>query len=107
MNKIYALACRDGKSQWTFPTPCISFEKIIIEFFPKRQNPCPAHARQGRISFLNSAVPPTFGLVPAALFIQFDNSATSFDICADFSVTPLPVTNGLQNTSDRIIIANL
>lgn len=38
-------------------------KKIIIEFFPKRQNPHPAHARQGRISFLNSAVPPTFGLL--------------------------------------------
>ncbi len=27
-------------------------------------------------------------------------SATSFDICADFSATPLPVTNGLQSTSE-------
>lgn len=26
--------------------------------------------------------------------------ATSFDICADFSATPLSVTNGIQNTSN-------
>ncbi|WP_447459153.1 hypothetical protein [Streptococcus plurextorum] len=35
------------------------------------------------------------------MLIQFTPSATSFDICADFSVAPLPVTNGVQNTSDN------
>ncbi|MFX3782349.1 hypothetical protein ACJBSK_07500 [Streptococcus suis] len=34
------------------------------------------------------------------MLIRFTSSATSFDICADFSVPPLPVTNGDQNTSE-------
>ncbi|WP_157259322.1 hypothetical protein [Streptococcus equinus] len=32
--------------------------------------------------------------------IQLQHSATSPDICADFSAPPLSVTNGLQDTSE-------
>ncbi|MBS5090635.1 MAG: hypothetical protein KHZ03_08490 [Streptococcus lutetiensis] len=32
--------------------------------------------------------------------IQLQPSATSLDICADFSAPPLSVTNGLQDTSE-------
>ncbi|MGT2624661.1 hypothetical protein [Streptococcus thoraltensis] len=38
--------------------------------------------------------------------VKYHSSATSFDICADFSTLPLSVTNALQNTSDRLIIAD-
>lgn len=61
-----------------------------------------------------SAVPPNFGQMPATfvfevntktlLFQLFISSATSFDICTDFSATPLSVTNGTQNTSDELIL---
>ena len=37
--------------------------------------------------------------------ISFLALATSFDICADFSATPLSVTNGTQNTSNDLILS--
>lgn len=83
-------------------------EKMMIAFFPKRQNPRLACARQGRKSYKISAVPPTFGLIiNPQLNSSIYHSATSFDMCADFSVTPLPVTHGIQNTSDKNIITDL
>ena len=63
-----------------------------------------------------SAVPPNFGQSPHLLsfkqkdiyisIFNFNSLATSFDTFVDFSAPPLSVKCGIQNTSNRFILAS-
>ena len=75
---------------------CVSFHQPRPPFNKKPSLPIDRDECHSMIS----AVPPSFGLDPQLILFQKITSATSFDICADFPVTPLPITNGIQNTSE-------